>query len=554
MKLLAHMGRSALTVLLLGTFPHAALAQIPGLDKPNTAQSQQEQAPDPLERSTPRGCIVAFTRAVDRGDFVSAARYMENVAGTDRNTERLARDAKSLIDRFYSQPVTSLSNEPTGVLDDGLAMDRERVGPLIIGDRKAEIILVRVTDPQAGLIWLISSETLDQIPALFGSLRQSWVERVMPASLVNRELFGISLAHWIVLAASLVVPFLLMTLLSSLFIFIARRVVKDDAYRRELDAWHAAIRWPIVITLALTTQLLSMRFLGFPLTFRFVYARIGLVVAVIAASWLLRELLTLGFSRARRLVWGKDRTSTQSLLLMGERLLKAFFLVVAFVAILIILGVDTGKALAALGIIGVALALGAQKTVENLLGGVFLLTDKAIAVGDWCNISNRSGRIEDITLRSVRLRTAEQTLVSLPAGVLAQDGIENFSSRQKILVQSTLRLSHGTSVEQLRNILTAVRALLDESPKIERDTARFRLVNFGPEAIEAELFAYVLTADVAEFQAVREELLLAIAAIVEANGSAFAMPTQFIYAAEKQDPEASNRTPGGVARLSATGH
>jgi len=189
---------------------------------------------------------------------------------------------------------------------------------------------------------------------------------------------------------------------------------------------------------------------------------------------------------------------------------------------------DTRTALAGLGIGGIALALGAQKTVENLLGGILLLSDKAIAIGDFCSISNRFGVVEDITLRSVRLRTLDRTLVSIPAGVLAQAGIENFATREKILAQSLLRLRYGTSVEQVTRILDGVRKILDESPNLESTTSRIRLVNFGAEAIELEVFAYVLTADFARFLELREELLLRIASVIEAAGSGLA-PTRFIY-------------------------
>jgi MscS family membrane protein len=176
--------------------------------------------------------------------------------------------------------------------------------------------------------------------------------------------------------------------------------------------------------------------------------------------------------------------------------------------------------------------------VENLLGGIFLLSDKALAVGDLCKISDHMGIVEDVTLRSVRLRTPDQSLVSVPAGALAQAGIENFATREKTLAQTTLRLRYGTSVEQLRRILDGIRDLLEENSKIERGTSHIRLVNFGGEAIELELFAYVLTAANPEFLAVREDLLLRIAAVVEAAGSGFAMPTQFLYMGEEPGADA----------------
>ncbi len=429
----------------------------------------------------------------------------------------------------------------------------------MIGQQRTYITLVRVTDPQSGPIWLISSDTLSHVPALRGAISRSWIERVMPNALVDRSLFGISLAHWTVLAVSLLVPLVLLSVAAAVLFTLARWLLRDSARRGEIDTWYAGIRWPLILVLTLGIQLMSMPSLGFPLTFRSVYARVGLLLLVLAFVWLTRRLLTLGFARARSIAWGRNRTSTQSLLLLGERLLKALVILLAVFAILTIIGVDTKTALAGVGIGGIALALGAQRTVENLLGGIFLLTDKAIAVGDLVSISNRLGWIEDITLRSVRLRTLDHSLLSIPAGVLAQEGIENFATRNKILVQTTLRVRYGTSVEQLQSIMDDVRAMLAKSPRIEKETFRIRLVNFGAEAIELELFAYVLTSNVPEFLAVREELLMQIARIVEAGGSAFA-PIRFIYMEESPGTETSVRIsaardsgPRGEVRIAQAG-
>jgi MscS family membrane protein len=506
------------------------LAQIPGLPGSKASPPpEQEQVTDPLGRTTPRGTIAAFLRAVERDDFTLAARYMQVTDSQRPNTEALARDLKTLLDRHSGQPVTSISDSPDGALDDGLPIDRERVGPIIIGDRKADVTLVRVTDPDAGPIWLISSETLATVGALSGAVDRTWVERVMPPSLVRSELLGISLAHWVVLAACLVIPFILLALASGVVIFLVRRGVSEPARRRELEAWYAGVRWPTIVVLTLAMQLSAMPFLGFPLGFRMAHERVGLIAGVIALTWLLYRLLTLVLVRARRRVRGMGRSGTLSLMVLGERSLKAFITLVAVFAILSIVGVNTRTALAGVGIGGIALALGAQRTVENFLGGVALLSDRALAVGDLVRVSDRLGWVEDITLRSVRVRTVEQTLMSLPAGALAEAGIENFATRDKILMRTTLPLQYGTTVKQLRAVLDEIRKRLAEDARIEADTARIRLADFGEHAVELELFAYVLTSDVPEFLIVREELLLEIAAIVETSGSGFALPTPSIY-------------------------
>jgi MscS family membrane protein len=515
--------------------PHASAAPSLGIDTANKTATAATPEPvhDPLGRTTPRGTLTGFLHAVEHADFVSAARYMQVPESMRGDTELQARALKALIDRYFSASVTSISDEPTGALDDKLPMERERIGPLTIGEHKVDVTLVRVQDPEVGPIWLISSETLAQAPRLYRSLARTWIERTMPESLVTRKLLEVSLAQWIVLAACFVVPFLLLMLISEIGLALARRFLRHAAWKREWRAWHSGVQWPAITTLALLVQLVATRFLSLPLTFRIVHARLVGGIAVLSFAWLLRRTLTLGFSRGRRLAWGKDRTSTQSLLLLAERLLDAVVVGGAILAILVVAGVDTKAALASLGIIGVALALGAQRTVENFLGGVFLLSDRALAVGDLCNVSNRLGWIEDITLRSVRLRTFDDSLVSIPAGILAQGAIENFTRRRKILAHHILGLRHGTGVAQLRRVLGDIRRRLDGDSKIDAES-RIRLVNFGAASIELELFAYVLTADYLEFLAAREALLLDIAAIVEAAGTGFAVPTPFLYPARKE--------------------
>jgi MscS family membrane protein len=490
----------------------------------------QEQTTDPLGRSTPRGTVEAFIRAVHRDDFVAAARYMEIDDRQRPRTDELAYQLRELMNRYFNERLAAISDSPSGTVDDGLPLDRERVGPLKIGDERFDIILVRVKHPQAGEIWLISSETLSHVPAWYGAIQKSWIERVMPQLLLDYNFLGISLAQWVAWMASIGLPLLLSWLLFFAAMPLLRRTVADASLRRTIEVWQSALHWPLTLVVTLIAHVFALPYLGFSVGFRIVYVRCFGVLLVIAVTWSLKRISALCFARARVLMWHRGETETQSLMLLGQRVFGVLLTLAAVLSILRIVGVDTKTALTGVGIGGVAVALGAQKTVENLLGGIFLLTDKALAVGDVCCLSNRMGTIEDITLRSVRLRTLEQTLLSIPAGMLSQANIENFATRQKVLFQCNLLLRYGTTAEQLRVTLDAIRKLLVETPKVETATARVRLVNFGLRAIELELFAYVLTLDYTEFLAIREELLLHVAEVIENAGSGFARPTEFFYA------------------------
>ena len=171
--------------------------------------------------------------------------------------------------------------------------------------------------------------------------------------------------------------------------------------------------------------------------------------------------------------------------------------------------------------------------------------DDALAVGDRCAISNRVGYIEDITLRSVKLRTDDQSLLSVPAGALAQSNIENFATRRKTLMQTRLRLRYGATASQLRLVLSKIQELTVEYRRIEQDTKRIRLVEFGERGMEIEIYLYVLTADTSTFYEIREKLLLEIAEIVETSGSGFAGPTEFLYLEGPGDDEGKDDVAGG---------
>ena len=521
-----HGRRRYLPVILL-----AWLLGVPGPLSAQVPPPKPTQVPvpsDPLGRDSPFGTVTGFSAAVRRDDFAVAARFLQADRRSSREIETLARDLSGLLDRYFIRPITSLSLSREGELTDGLEPNRDRI-PLTIGDSSVELFLTRVADPDAGPVWLFSSDSLARVPTLQRLDQATWVERVMPATLVARSYLGTSLAQWILWAASILAPLLLFWSLTLLVVAAARRRIADITGLAVFLSWWRGVRWLLVVGLTLAAHLWAMRHLGFGLTFRLTYARIGLFMAIVIGAMLFWRLVSVTFHQARLLAMRRGRSDTRSLILLGERVAKVLVVLIAMFGLLGLAGVDATTALAGLGIVGVAVALGAQKTVENLLGGIFLVTDRVLAIGDYCRVLDREGWVEDITLRSVRLRTAEQTLLSVPAGLLAQGSIENLTARPRLLLQSILRLRYGTTSEQLRAVLEGTERLLAKHALVDKESARVKLIAFGAQAIELELFAYVTTSEFGKFLEVRQSLLLQVAGIVESSGSAFAGPTQFIH-------------------------
>ena len=193
------------------------------------------------------------------------------------------------------------------------------------------------------------------------------------------------------------------------------------------------------------------------------------------------------------------------------------------------LGLPVYGVIAGLSVGGLAIALAAQPTVENLIGGFTLFADKPIRVGDACRCGSDEGTVEAIGIRSTRIRGADRTLTAIPNAALSKMSIVNFAQRDRMLIKSVVGVRYETSPEQLRYLLVKLREMLLGHPRLHPDSARARFIGFGASSLDIEVSAYAATKDGAEFLGIREDVLLRIMDIVEQSGTGFAFPSQTLY-------------------------
>ncbi len=193
------------------------------------------------------------------------------------------------------------------------------------------------------------------------------------------------------------------------------------------------------------------------------------------------------------------------------------------------LGLPVYGILAGLGVGGLAIALAAQPTMENLIGGLSLFADKPIRVGDVCRYGDDEGTVEAIGIRSTRIRGRDRTLTTMPNAVLSKMPLVSLSHRDQMLIQSVIGVRYETSPEQLRYLLVKIREALLRHPKIYPDLVRVRFVGFGASSLDIELFAYVKTTKGPDLLSVREEVFLQVMEIVNESGTGFAFPSQTLY-------------------------
>ncbi len=190
-------------------------------------------------------------------------------------------------------------------------------------------------------------------------------------------------------------------------------------------------------------------------------------------------------------------------------------------------GFNVSTLITGLGVGSIAIALAAQKTLENVIGAITLYTARPIRPGDWCRFGETKGMVEEIGLRSVTLRTKDRTLVTVPNSMFSSADIENFSVRDRIRFFKLLELQMP-SPDQLRAILGEFRALFAAHPMVKQDSISIRLSDIAAATAIIRLDADIMTRDYQEYLAVAEDLNLRIIEIVHQNGAIFSGPGQVL--------------------------
>ena len=503
-------------------------AQITQILQGTEGQKEKAAPSDPLGRQTPNGTLFGFLQAMQAGNNQTATQYLQmSPARRASQGERLASQLKGLLDGAFVGSLKVISGNPEGSVQPGIPSDREKIGIFSVDDTEADVMLARVNDPSVGRIWLFSADTLARVPELDDQLQAHRVETHVPKVLVKTQFLGMS--AWIWIALLLAIPFAI-ALAWLVIKVILLPLVAWRRYRKQPPTadWRT-VSAPVLLVLTVVIHRVLVSFISMPLLHRHYYFLTGRVVFIIGMAWLALRAVSHGMETVRLRAISRGSTGTGSLVLLGQRILKVVLVLFASLAVLGALGFNLTTALAGLGIGGLAIGFGAQKTIENLFGGISLLGDEVIRVGDACNFNGRVGTVEDISLRSTRIRTLERTELSIPNGTLATMNIENYSRRDKFLFNPNLGLRPETTPDQLRYVLSEARRLLYEHPKVETVSARIRLAGMEQGWPVLEVFTYLLTVDPAEFTAVREDIMLRLMSIVEDAGTGFTFPSQAVY-------------------------
>jgi MscS family membrane protein len=504
-----------------------------GTPAPPSPAAQPELPKDALGRTTPQGTVLGFLIAARKGDDELAARYLNTTLHGEGATV-LAHQLFTVLNRRLPPRLNQLSDKPEGSLADPLEPEQELVGTVSSDNRKLDIFVERIDRGKSGSVWLFSRKTLDSIPDLYEEINVVPVESVLPEALVNARLVGVPLFEWLAVLVGMPLFYFLTVLMSRLLQRLASRLSRRLRRKSDLPVPEIFPKPARLLLLAWAIHFGSS-LVSLPLLARQFWAGTATVITIAACVWLLILFVSwveAYFSQSFR---RRNLTGAASMLRLAR---WCVYLLIVFAGLLVTLsyfGVNPTGELAGLGVGGIAVALAAQKTLENVLGGVSLVLDQAVRVGDTLKVDDTVGTVVEVGLRSIRIRTLDRTLVSVPNGQIANMRIENLSARDKFWFHPILHLRYDTSSPQMQALLNGIRDLLAESSNVEPHSIRVRFLRFADSSLDVDVFAYVLARDWSQFLEIQEGLQFQMMKCIESTGVRIALPSPNIYLSPPSD-------------------
>jgi MscS family membrane protein len=479
--------------------------------QPGSGAAAPQPWTDPLGRSTPRGTVRGFLDAGLSADFASAAQYLNT---RRRDSAELARKLFVVLDARLPARQMRITDAPEG--SNPATPDLEVIGSVVGNAGPADVVLERVKRPtEQGLVWLFSQQTIDAAVAQYGEIAASRWSGLVPDVLLRNRVGGLRLIDIFTILLGLPLLYLATVLLNRTVTPLIGMGFRTAGARRPSVLPGSARLLLVVIAgrWLMTTLPLS-------LAARQVWTSL---TALIVVGTVVRLLILLNGEIERSILErvSKSHQGASALLRLLRRGADLLIIFAGVIAILFQFGIDPTPALAGLGVGGIAVALAAQKTLENVIAGASLIFDQAVRVGDFLKMGDIQGTVDHIGLRSTRIRTLDRTVVSVPNGQIANVSLETFSARDKFWFHP-------------REVVDGIRRMLLEHPLVDITSVRVRFFRLGASSLDIDVFAYLLARDWNHFLEIQEQLLFGITEIVTRAGTSIAFPSQTLYVANQQ--------------------
>jgi MscS family membrane protein len=498
----------------------------------NTQDSAKKPVPsgpvDELNRGTPRSSMRAYFAAANEGDYETAARFLDlrSIPRRDRgaNGTDLARKLKVVLDRTLWVDLDLLSDDPRGHQEDGRPVNTDLVGQVPLGKTNIDVLLQRVPRGDGVLIWKVSSRTVREIPRLYDQHGLQPIAEFLSDNLPQFRFLGLQTWQWVALVFLFVIAYAV-TIPPVWFISRLLERTGRPLALKMTEVIKGPLRW-------LAALLLVGAWIDFiqPTVEARAVMQAG-TLRIIIITWAMMRVADLFKHYWEERLKRTGREHAVVLLRPALSTVNVFIILIALVVWLDNIGYKVSTLLAGLGIGGLAVALAAQKSLENIIGALTLYMSAPVRVGDFCRFGNDYGTVEEIGLRSTRIRTLDKTVISVPNADFAAMHLENFAGREQFPYRPKVMLRYTARPDQIQEIVKGIETLLRNHEMVAESPMRARFREFSAAALVVEVLSYVTTGDLNEYLQIAEELNLAIMKIVQDAGAEFSFPIEGLISA-----------------------
>lgn len=486
------------------------------------------QAAGDISPESPRAALEQFLRLARAGRFAEAARFLEVPDSLRDSAPRFAQRLKIALDRHLWLDMDRVSGAATGDPDDRLAVGLDQLGVIAGTDGTRYPVRLARAATDSGTTWRFTRGTVARIDDWYATVENRWLIEHLPGVLLRTGPLDILWWQWIALPVLLVVVWLVGRIGSVLIRAVGARLVQRTRVEWD-DRLLERLGGPIAVAVALVAAAALLPLLSLAQPVDDVMYRLVRAGFFFTFFWALWRVVDVSREVMATSAWAMTAATSRNLIPLGSRIAKAVVLAMAVVAILSLLGFPVASLIAGLGIGGLALALAAQKTVENLFGAFSIGVDQPIREGDTVRVEEFVGTVESIGLRSTRFRTLDRTVITIPNGKLADMRLESLTARDRLRFATVIGLVYDTTAAQMREVLAGIERVLRAHPKLWTESLTVRFREFADSSLNIEVMAWFETTDWAEFITIRQEVLLQIMEVVERAGTSFAFPTRTVH-------------------------
>lgn len=290
-----------------------------------------------------------------------------------------------------------------------------------------------------------------------------------------------------------------------------------------------AVRKPLTWIVFVIAVWLAISVLGLPESMDAVLVLALQTTGTVFVAWMLFRAIDVAGIALQRFTSHTESDVDDHLVPLIKRVLRVILVIFAIVTIIQQWGYDVTSLIAGLGIGGLAFALAAQDTLANWFGSLMIFTDRPYSLGHWVKAGGIEGIVEEIGLRSTKVRTFDKSLITVPNKKIAHDPIENFTVREMRRINTSIGLEYRTTREQVETIVEEIRALFTEHEMADESMMNVFFSGFGASSLEIVVRVFIRTNAYMEFMTVQQELFVEIMRIVEDAGTGFAFPSQSLY-------------------------